>query len=383
MAYEDSYERGPRPVPRAGNRRKQGKLRKPMVRIGGFVLVFVVLLLIIILSARACARSGEAGAYQKYIAEVQKIVSASDDIGGQLTALLTNPGDISRAEVQAKLEGYVTECDSLEQQATKLSVPKSMLSGTAQQIFVLVMHFRAVGVNQLKTYLLSALELGDTSGAAGTTPSAGATTTTVLTETVSAAGSTEQIMNSLRFLTTSDFIYKEVFEVEVAKLLTARASGAVAVPSSRFIDDTQMATTAQVSKMVDALKTTGNLQTRHGVALNAVIAMPDNKQIVQGGTYDLTQSAGLAFVVTVENQGNMDEVDVPVEVKLVSKSTNQPPVSAKITSLKAKELQTITVEGISPTAYGELATLTITVGPVKGETYTANNTITATVIFKL
>ena len=183
-----------------------------------------------------------------------------------------------------------------------------MLSGTAQQIFVLVMNFRATGVSQLKTYLLSALELEDTSGAAVAPTSAGATTTTVAPTTVSALGSTEQIINSLRFLTTSDFIYKEVFEVEVAKLLTERAIGGVTVPPSRFIADAEIASTSQVNKIVAEMKNTGTLQAVHGVALKMVVAMPDSKQITQGGTYDLTQSAGLSFVVTVENQGNMDEI---------------------------------------------------------------------------
>jgi hypothetical protein len=383
MAYEDSYERRPRPVPRDWNRRQQGKLPKPVVRIGGFVVVFVALLLVIIFSARACARSGEQGAYQKYIAEVQKIVTASDDVGLQLTNLLTSPGDISRPEVQAKLEGFATECSSLEQQASKLSAPKSVLSGIDQQVFVLVMHFRAVGVTQLKTYLMSALALEDTSGAAAATATAGATATTVPTETVSAAGSTEQIINSLRFLTTSDFMYREVFEVELAKLLTQRAIGGVIVPTSQFIDDPEIATTVRVNKIVAALKTTGSLQAVHGVSLKTVIAMPDNKEISQGGTYDLTQSQGLSFVVTVENQGNMDEIGVPVEVKLVSKSTQQPPVSAKIPNLRAKGTGSITIEGLNATAYGEMATLTITVGPVTGERFIDNNTITATVIFKL
>jgi hypothetical protein len=383
MAYEDNYERRPRPVPRERSRRKKGKLPRPVMRIGGFAVVFAAVLLLIIFSARACARSGEEGAYQKYMAAVHKIVAASDDIGGQLTALLTNPGDISRAEVQAKLEGFVSECSSLEQQASKLSAPKSMLSGTSQQIFVLVMNFRATGVSQLKTYLLSALELEDTSGAAVTPGSVGATATTVPSVTVSALGSTEQIINSLRFLTTSDFIYKEVFEIEVAKLLTERAIGGVTVPSSQFIDNAEITSTVQVNKIIAEMKNTGTLQAVHGVALKMVMAMPDNKQIAQGGTYDLTQSAGLSFVVTVENQGNMDEIGVPVEVTLVSKSTTQPSVKAKIATLKAKGTETITVQGLSSTAYGETATLTITVGPVAGERTVSNNTLTATVIFKL
>ena len=382
MAYEDTYQRRSRPVPRSRNRPKQGRLPKPVVRIGGFVLVFAALLVLIIFSARACARSGESGAYQTYIAGVQKIVTASDDIGGQLTALLTNPGDISRADVQTKLEGFVAQCDSLEQQARGLKTPKSLLQGTAQQMFVLVMYFRSTGVSDLKTYLLSALELEDTTGAAVTPVTGPATTATTALATTSEQGSMEQIINSLRFLTTSDFLYREVYEIEVAKVLTQRSIGGVTVPSSQFIDDPEIASTDRVNQIVDAMKTTGNLQAVHGVAFAGVLAMPDNKQLVDGGTYDLTQVAGLAFVVTVENQGTMDETDVPVEVDLVSKSSPQQIVKAQIATLKAKATQTVTVEGLSPTAYGEVGTLTVKVGPVKDERYISNNNMTAKVIFK-
>jgi hypothetical protein len=382
MAYEDSYERRPRPVPASRNRRKRGKLPKPVVRIGGFVVAFIALLLLIIFSARACARSGEAGAYQAYIGDVQQIVAASDEIGAQLTSLLTNPGDIGRADVQALLEQFVSQSDALEQQARGLSAPKSLLSGTTQQIFVLVMYFRSTGVSQLKTYLLSALELEDTSGAAVAT-AGGAVTTTTVASGEPAVGSVEQIMNSMRFLTTSDFLYKEVFEVEMAKILTQKNIGGVTVPSSQFINDPEMASSARVNSIVAAMKTTGSLQTRHGVALKSVVAMPDNKVIAQSGTYDLTQSSGLSFIVTVENQGNMDEIEVPVKIQLVSQSTTQPMITAKIATLKAKGTESIVVQGLSPTAYGEMGTLTVTVGPVTGETYTSNNTLTATVIFKM
>ncbi len=347
------------------------------------MLALVVLLLIIIFSARACARSGEQEAYETYMAEVQRIVATSDEVGTQLTELLLNPGDISRADVQTQLEDYVNRCATLEQQASTLSAPKSLLAGTAQQIFVMVMHFRSAGVNQLKTYLMSALELEDTSGAAIAATPGGTTTTTVPLDTGYAAGSTEQIMNSLRFLTTSDFIYKEVFEVKVAELLAERRIGGVTVPTSQFIADPEIATSAQVTKIVTVLKTTGNLEAVHGVALKAVLAMPDSKQIVQGGTYDLTQSQSLSFVVTVENQGNMDEIGVAVQVELISSSSSQPPVTARIATLKAKATDTVTVEGLSPAAYGEVVTLKVTVVPVKDERYTDNNSITATVVFKL
>ena len=297
--------------------------------------------------------------------------------------MLVDPGDISRAEVQNKLEGFAAQCKTLEDQARELSAPNDLVSGTAQQIFVLVMSFRATGVSQLKTYLLSALELEDTTGAAVAPASAGATTTTVAQQAGPVVGSVEQIMNSLRFLTTSDFMYREVFEVEVARVLTAKSIGGTKVPSSQFIADAEIASALQVNKIVSAMKNTGTLQATHGVALKAVVVMPDNKTLSDGGTYDLAQSEALFFVVTVENQGNMDETGVRVQVEITSATSSQPPVSAKIGTLKAKGTESIEVKGLSATAYGEKATIKVTVGPVPEERYSDNNTLTATVIFKL
>ena len=246
------------------------------------------------------------------------------------------------------------------------------------------MYFRTTGVDSLKTYLLGALEVED-AGTATTTPTtAGSSATTPATiGSLSTAGSIEQIMYSLRFLTNSDFLYKEVFETRAARILAEKGIGGVIAPPSQFISDPEIASSSKVQSIVSAMKTTGNLQAVHGVALKAVLAQPDGKTIVQGGTYDLTQSEGLAFVVTVENQGNMDEQQVPVKITLVSKTSAPQEQTATLAAMQAKATGTVTVEGLNPTTYGEIATLTVTVGPLKDERYTANNTLTANIIFKL
>ena len=52
------------------------------------------------------------------------------------------------------------------------------------------------------------------------------------------------------------------------------------------------------------------------MAVAKVVAQPDEQEIKNGQTYNLTASDELAFLVTVENQGNMAEKDVPVVVTL-------------------------------------------------------------------
>jgi uncharacterized membrane protein len=120
------------------------------------------------------------------------------------------------------------------------------------------------------------------------------------------------------------------------------------------------------------------------VAIAKVVASPDDKEIAAGSTYNLTSSDELAFKVTVENQGNMSEKDVPVVVTLLSPDSSTPQkVTVTIPELKPKEELTVTVTGLNPTTYGEVALLKVEVGPVKDEKYTDNNSIEANVIFTL
>jgi hypothetical protein len=348
------------PAARDRNRRqqgKQGKLPKPLTRlaVGGLI----VLILVIVLSARSCARSGEVEAYTNYMSSVSEIVTASDAIGDRLMQLMVNPGDTSRSEVQSELDGFITSCEQLEGQATKLKAPKDLVSRSVHQMFLLVLNFRSTGTSQLKTSLMSALEVDD-----ATVP-------------------IQQIINSLRFLTTSDFVYKEVFESRAAEILAEKQIGGVTAPSSSFLDDPNLASTAAVQTILTTLKTTGNLQAVHGVALKKVVVLPDNKEIMAGGVYDLTASASLTIQVTVENQGNMDEQQVPVTVTLSSATTALQSKTSMVSTMKAGEISDAQVPGLSPTIYGEQATLTVQVGPVAEERYTTNNSMTVTVIFKL
>jgi len=46
-------------------------------------------------------------------------------------------------------------------------------------------------------------------------------------------------------------------------------------------------------------------------------------------------------------------------------------MTVTVSSMKAKASTSINVEGLNPTTYGEVADLTVTVGPVKDERYAA------------
>jgi hypothetical protein len=314
----------------------------------------VIVVVVVVVAVRSAMHSGEAAEYQRYMTSVADILKSSDSVGTDLTKLLTNPGDTNRTQIQAQLDTFVATSEQLEVKAKALGAPKELVKQNIHQIFLLVISFRRMGVSELKPALMNALEVQDTEVAA------------------------KQISHALDYLTNSDFLYKEVFITRATDILQQGNVAGVTVPSTQFMADPDLASTAKVLDILAGLKSTGNLQAIHGVAVAKVVAMPDEKEITAGGTFNLTSSDQLTFVVTVENQGNMEEKNVPVVITLQSqKKTVQVPV------LKPKAQVNVNVTGLQPTPYGEVAVLKVTVGPVLDEQYKGNNTIEAQVIFKL
>lgn len=340
------------------NRRQKRTLPKPLFRLLLVLAALIIIVVVVVLAVRSAVSSGEADDYQTYMASLTDILERSDTLGADLEKLLTTPGETNRTQIQTKLEEFVTTSEKLEEEAKLLEAPKDLVEQSVHQIFLLVMSFRHRGVADLKPSLMAALEVQETEVAA------------------------EQISHSLYYLVNSDFLYEEVFKPDAAAVLQKKELTGVKVPSSEFLSDPDLASERKVVDMLAALRSTGDLQATHGVAVRKVVALPDEKEITAGGTFNLNSTDSLVFAVTVQNQGNMEEKNVPVVVTLkVGEEVQKKEV--KITSIKAKKEVTIKVEGLNPTPYGDVATLTVKAGPVPEEKYSDNNTIKAKVIFKL
>jgi hypothetical protein len=344
---------GPRP-------RRRRVLPQPVLRLLVVFAAIIIVVVVIVVAVRSAIHSGEGAEYQRYMTSVADILNSSDtQVGAPLEKLLTSPGDISRSEIQNDLDTFITKSEELEAQAKALGAPKDLVSQSVHQIFLTVMSFRRLGTTELKPALMNALEVQDTSGA-------------------------DLIAHALRYMTNSDFLYQEVFLPKATEILQQKGISGVTVPPTQFLSDPDITSAPNVLNIIARLRSTGNLQAVHGVAVDKVVAMPDAKEITAGGTFNLTASADLVFEVTVENQGNMEEKNVPVLVTLQAKGETQAQkVTVTIPSMKPKATATVDVKGINPTAYGVQATLKVKAGPVTDEKFLSNNLIQATLIFKL
>jgi hypothetical protein len=341
-------------------RRQKRVLPKPLFRLLVILAAIIIAVVIIVIAARSAIQSGEAADYQRYMTAIADILKQSDAVGAELEEMLTTPGDTNRTEIQSRLDSFVSTSEQLKVDAEAIEAPKDLVEGGVHQFFLMVMSFREKGVSELKPALMNALEVEDT-------------------EVTS-----ERISYALYCLVNSDFLYEEVFIPKTTDILTKKELTGISVPTTKFVSDPDLASSRSVLNILEGLKSTGNLQAIHGVALTKVVAIPDNKEITAEGTFNLTASDELAFDVTVENQGNMDEKNVKVVITLLSSESSEPQkVVTEIPLIKAKKEVTTKVSGINAAPYGEVAVLKVKAGPVQDEKYSENNVIEANVIFKL
>lgn len=341
-------------------RRRHGRRGSsaPLVRLLLVLAGVVVVVLVSGLLVRNWLHTREITSYGTYMSQVADILKRSDETGRDLSKVLQNPGDATRKDVQTKLDKYSTTANTLTEEAKGLTTPNDLLE--AQQWFVATLQLRSRGLQNLKPSLMNALEVQDIEV------------------------SSETVARAMLMLVLSDVAYEEFFMTRASDVLKERSIEGVSVASTDFITDSSLASTTTIKEILSTLKSSQNLQSVHGVALKEVRAMPADKAIEADGTYNLASTSELQFVVTVENQGNMAEKDVPVEINLTSPTSAQPQiVTTKIAELKAKETKKVTISDINPTDYGEKALLTVTVGPVPDEKIKENNTLKAYVIFLL
>jgi len=296
--------------------------------------------------------------YHTYIQTVSGLLTESDAVGEELFKLLTEPGESTRKELQTQLDAYMEKSKRLTESAKETVTPDDMLE--AHQWFVATMQLRSRGLENLKPSLMSALEVRDLDV------------------------SSEKVTRAMQLLVLSDVAYEEFFATRASSVLQEKEISGVTVPGTRFISDSTLASQDRIKGVLNSLKTAESLQSVHGVALIKVQAFPADMEIVEGETYDIQLAEDLRIVATVENQGNMEELDVPVTLTLDSPKSTQPQIiTVKIPSIKPKEQEQVTLSEFDPADYGETALLKVEAGPVPEEKLTNNNALEAHVIFVL
>jgi len=353
-----------RPRYTTGKRRKNARSRRaaavgptPARRRGPapilIIAVVIVLLVFCWIFGRGCGGNQEAKANDQlrdYTGQANKLISRSAAVGAQFNTLKADVKAVSRDDAARKLQSMIDSCKQIAHDSILLKVPVKAL--TLQPRLEDSFDMRVVGVDKYRTALLDVLDKKNN------------------------PDSTAVMSDGLLDLVTSDHTL-ERFRGSLQDKLNAAKFGFLKVADSVYMPKTDEAVEAGVREYINGIsgEETGN--TLHGVAVVGLSTAPASVDKTESGVSILPYAKTFTVKVSVQNQGNQEEDNVPVVASLTPDPTGtQQKKTQKITRLKAGETATIVFEDLIPaTGTDKTNLLKVTAGPVTGEKKTDNNTM--------
>jgi hypothetical protein len=329
--------------------------RRRLVAFAGLAVLAIALLFLV----KSCANNRRDNALKDYNRDVASIMQTSDErVGKQLFDVLSSGGQSQ--DVQVAVSQVRLEAEEDVKRAKALSVPGDMKD--AQRNLELVLNLREDGVRKIGNMVPKALS---------SQPSAPAAVRSIAAE----------MQNFL----ASDVVFATRVRPLMADALDKHDIGQEP-PSSRFLTNLAWLDPAQVGDKLnpDAGVSSGSKagQPKPGTHGHGLVSTKvGNVTLQPGGAVNrIPATAPLPVDVTIANQGENDESNVTVQVKITGGSK---PISAqkRLNVTKAGTQATVTVQVPTVPPKGTSRTMTVTVKPVAGEKKTDNNTSTYTVFF--
>lgn len=321
---------------------------------GGIVLILILGFLV-----NSCMNSAKNRSMKSYNSQVTALVKKSDDNSSQLFQTLSggNEDDQTVAVNQIRLEA-----EDVAKRAAALDVPDEMKP--AQRNLLLALDLRAAAIGNIGEQLTAA-NGNDTS----------------------AYKAMEKIAGQMRAFLASDVLYSQ----RVAPLIDdafkeAGITGQTIVQSQFLESDGWLST----NKVADRINPDAASPSRTGAAPapgthgHGIVSTKINATTLTAGSTNrvpLTAGAKPTVDVTFANQGENDETDVVVTMKLTSGGGNPQTIRKRVNvTKKGSETTTSIAFTTAPTA-NQAVSIAITIAKVPGETNTANNKATYPVLF--
>jgi hypothetical protein len=348
----------PRRQPRASRGRSGGAVADQqtlMTRriVAGVVAVLFLVLLAIVVNS--CRNSQHENALKDYNREVSTIAQDSaQQVGAQFFQLLGQQSGQQPQDLQSAISSFRVQAEQQRRQAAGLDVPGDMKG--AQQNLLIALEMRRDGLDYIASRIRSALgDSGDVADQA-----------------------INQIAGQMQVFLASDVIYASRVVPFIRTALDDNEIGGQTVAASRFMPNQAWLQPDTVASALDQQLTSGGGNAGgqptgpglHGTGLQSTAY---NGVTLQPGTSNrLTYAPGQDFVVSFANQGENDEFDIKVTVRISSGAQQ-----TTLTTTVPKVAQGATAEARLPLnkqpPLDSVATIRVQVAPVPGEKKTDNN----------
>jgi hypothetical protein len=317
--------------------------------------------IIIIFLFKSCSTTRHKNSLKDYNRAVSSIIQNSDDqVSKPLFDVLSGGGRTQDVQVAVNQVRLVADEDV--KRAKALDTPGDDETKAAQHDLEMTLNFRAAGVRKIADLLPKAL-----SNQGG------------------AVDAINKIAGQMQLFLSSDVIYSQRVAPLIRQALDSNGIHGQAIASSKFLPSIAWLDPGYVGDKLnpDAGVSQGRQPGqpkpgRHGHALVSVKA--GGVTLLPTGVNRLPAKAPLPVDVTYQNQGENDETNVVITVRITGGP--KPIVQRKRLNLtKAGAPGTVTIQVAQVPPRGTSATMQVTIEKVPGEQTLTNNTAKYTVLF--
>jgi hypothetical protein len=315
---------------------------------------FLVIAILLIFVVRSCQQTAKENALKDYNREVASIVRESDtQVGRPFFELMRDPGSESAADLETTINGYRGQAEQQYEQAQRLDVPDEMVA--AQRSFLITMEQRRDGLASIATRVRTALS----------------------DDADAAERAIGQIAGAMQLFLSSDVVYEtRTYQFIRTELADAEVGGQT-IQRTQFLPGIEWLQQDTVAGALGQPLTGGGggggggepAPGLHGsgldsVSVGGVTLEPDAPNRIPATERE--------FVVTFTNQGENDEVDVQVVLRI--EGAGEPiRVVRSVDSVPQGTQAEATLALTEAPPLDQPVTIRVEVRPVPGEEMTDNN----------
>jgi hypothetical protein len=318
---------------------------------GGLGLLILVLLFIAVKSCRDSAHENALRDYNREISAIGK--DSAEQVGAPFFQLLTAGG--APQDLQTNISQYRVQAEQQYDQAAQLDVPGDMKG--AQQSALLALEWRRDGLERIASEVRTAL--GD--------------------EGEAADQAINNIAGQMAVFMASDVAWQTRVVPFIKAALDEGGVAGQRIGSSAFLPNVDWLQAQTIATVLDQQLSSGGgggsgEPTGPGLHGSGLDSTNYGDVTLQPGTTNrLTYEPDQAFVVKFTNQGENDEFDIKVTVRLSSESGNPITLSKTVPKLAPQAQATVELPLDRQPPLGSAITIRTTVAKVPGEEKTDNN----------
>lgn len=329
---------------------------------GNPALIVIVAIFLLIVSCwifnKACGGDGSGEEIRKitaYTSEVQPFISETNRLGEDFRNLWDNVTELNRDDLQEKLSKLIEACRKNANDFIEIEAPEKMVETNYE--FLSCLKNRARAVEMYSPAIMNALDEIDID-------------VTIMT-----------LIECGKLLVASDVMYAS-FKRSIDGILEEKGITEYDIDNSVWVEDLSILRDEYLRSYLKAARTAPSLEEVRGIAVLSINTVPENR-LDANDIFKIKRSETIDIRVIVENQGNVEEKDIPVELTIKSDSSPEPiRRSQSIPELRVEDKVEVVFSGVSVPAQGRVYSLEIKAGPVPNEKILDNNYLSIKFMFE-